>query len=97
MDPPFTSRESKEALEHVKAFVLANLEPGYIDLQALRLVGEPRDVINRDIEAQRIGFVGELEKHAGFSRARVVAFGVAFASLIADRVADLETHEGGRA
>jgi hypothetical protein len=80
---PFSTPESRAALEQLKESVRVNAPPGKIEAHAFRLVGESQETIDREtrelFEALRLPFPRE-------------AFGLAFAlrELVCERMREIE-------
>jgi hypothetical protein len=84
---PFSSPESRAALAWLKDFVRAEIPSDKLDAHAMRLLGEPRDVIDREtrelFEALRRQLPPEWQG---------MTFGLAFAlrEVIGDRIHEIE-------
>lgn len=84
---PFSTSESRAALEQLKEIIRGIAPPGKIEAHAFRLVGESQDVI--DGEAREL-FEALQHQLPPFSRSE--AFGLAFAlrELIRERIMEIE-------
>jgi hypothetical protein len=86
-DTAFSTSESKAALEWLKGFVRAEIPADKLDAHAMRLLGESRDVIDREtrelFEALRRQLPPEW---------RGTTFGLAFAlaAVVSDRIKEIE-------
>lgn len=95
LSPPFSSPESRAALNYVRAFVRDTLPPGLLDAKATALAFEPREHVAAGIQA-----ICD-EMRAGFDNSASDAFAfactLAFATLLKDRIAEIEAQGSGRA
>lgn len=85
---PFSTPESRDALEKLKEFIRADIPAGMIDAHAFRLIGESQETIDREtrelFEALRLQSPPLLR--------RSEAFGLAFAlrELVCERIREIE-------
>jgi hypothetical protein len=84
---PFSTPESRAALEQLKEFVRANVSADKVEANAFRLVGESQDVI--DAETRQL-FEAMRRQSPPWSHSE--AFGLAFAlrELIRERIREIE-------
>jgi hypothetical protein len=86
---PFSTPESRAALEQLKEFVRANAPTGKIEAHAFRLVGESQETIDR--ETRELFEALQLSNQSP-PLPRSTAFGLAFAlrDLVCERIREIE-------
>ena len=92
---PFSTPESRAALEQLKEFVRVNAPAGKIEAHAFRLVGESQETIDRET---RELFV-QLSNQSPPLLRRSEALGLAFAlrELVCERIREIEGSGRGNA
>jgi len=95
LSPPFSTPQTRAALDHVRAFVRSSIPPGLLDAKAMALAFQPPAKIDSEIEIicdeMRSGFDDTATKAFAFSCT------LAFATLLRERIAEFEAMERGRA
>jgi hypothetical protein len=92
---PFSTPESRAALEQLKEFVRVNAPAGKIEAHAFRLVGESQETIDRETHE----LFEDLRQQSPPLLRRSEAFGLAFAlrELVCDRIREIEGRGRGSA
>jgi hypothetical protein len=92
---PFSTPESRAALEQLKEFVRVNAPAGKIEAHAFRLVGESQATIDRETRE----LFEALRQQSPPLLRRSEAFGLAFAlrELVCDRIREIEGSGRGNA
>jgi hypothetical protein len=92
---PFSTPESRAALEQLKEFVRVNAPAGKIEAHAFRLVGESQETIDRETHE----LFEDLRQQSPPLLRRSEAFGLAFAlrELVCDRIREIEGSGRGNA
>jgi hypothetical protein len=92
---PFSTPESRAALEQLKEFVRVNAPAGKIEAHAFRLVGESQATIDRETRE----LFEALRQPSPPLLRRSEAFGLAFAlhELVCDRIREIEGSGRGNA
>jgi hypothetical protein len=84
---PFSTPESRAALESLKDIVRANAAPGMIEAHAFRLVGEPQAVIDGEIHH----LYEELRAQSPpLSHSEAFGVSLALREVIRDRIREIE-------
>lgn len=95
-DQPFTTPESRAALDRVRAFVLEHQPAGFLDSHALELAFKPAEAINAEIAARCDEFL-EGFRQTGASRAFSHAVAFSLATLLRERISEIEAMQKGSA
>jgi hypothetical protein len=91
---PFSTPESRAALEQLKEFVRANAPAGKIEAHAFRLVGESQEAIDR--EAREL-FEVLLQQSPPLRRSTAFGLAFMFRELVCERIREIESSGMGNA